>query len=84
MSVISGIVVYVIIWWVVFFAVLPWGVRIPDRTEPGFATSAPERPRLGLKVAVTSGIAALLWVGAYFLISSDLISFRQPPATPGT
>jgi predicted secreted protein len=76
LSIAAAIVVYVILWWIVFFAVLPWGVRVPDETEPGFATSAPERPRLGIKVAVTSLIAAALWVVAWYVISSDLISFR--------
>ena len=49
----SGIVVYVIIWWVVFFTMLPIGVRSPDEAGvevgPGHAPSAPVRPRLGLK-----------------------------------
>ena len=72
----SGVLVYIVIWWLVLFAVLPWGVRIPEQAEPGFATSAPERPRLWLKAGVTTVIAALLWVAAYLIISSDLISFR--------
>ena len=76
MSILAGIVVYLMIWWVVLFAVLPWGVRIPDETEPGFAASAPEKPRLWLKVAVTSLISAVLWVGAAYLITSDWITFR--------
>ena len=76
MSWVSGIVVYTILWWLVFFAVLPWGVRVPDETEPGFATSAPERPRLWLKVGITSLIAAALWIAADQIIRSDLISFR--------
>lgn len=65
-----------IIWWVVFFAVLPWGVRIPENHEPGHATSAPERPLLWRKAAITSLIAALFWLGAYYLIQSDLIPVR--------
>jgi len=72
----TGLVVYVIIWWVVLFAVLPWGVRVPDKTEPGHATSAPERPMLWRKALITTAIAAVLWVGAYVLITSDLITFR--------
>ena len=76
MSWISAIAVYVVIWWVVLFAVLPWGVRVPEKTEPGFATSAPEQPRLWTKAAVTSGIAAVLWLITYLVVSSDLVSFR--------
>ena len=65
-----------IIWWTVFFAVLPWGVRVPESHEPGHATSAPERPLLWRKAAITSVIAAILWLGAYYLIQSDLIPLR--------
>lgn len=72
----EGLVTFVIIWWMVLFTVLPWGVRVPDNPEKGHATSAPTRPRLLLKLAVTSGIAVLLWGIAYWLAASNLISFR--------
>jgi predicted secreted protein len=74
----TGLMVYAIIWWVVLFAVLPWGVHVPDQHEPGHATSAPEKPMLWRKAAVTTAIATVLWVIAYYLITSDLISFREP------
>ncbi len=73
----SGIVVFVIIWWCVFFMTLPFGVRTPDRPEKGHATSAPIKPRLWLKAAVTTLVAVALWAVAYWLIVSDLISFRD-------
>ncbi len=47
----ESLVAFIVIWWLVLFMVLPWGVRIPDKAEPGHATSAPVRPRLWLKVA---------------------------------
>lgn len=72
----EGLVTFVIIWWMVLFTVLPWGVRVPDNPEKGHATSAPTRPRLLLKLAFTSGIAVLLWGIAYWLAASNLISFR--------
>ena len=68
-----------IIWWTVLFAVLPWGIRVPDRHEPGHATSAPERPLLWRKAAITSLISAALWVAVYFLIETDLIPVRVTP-----
>ena len=43
MGLISGTLVYVIIWWLVLFMVLPWGNRPPDVVEDGHASSAPER-----------------------------------------
>lgn len=74
----TGIVAYVIIWWLVLFTVLPWGSRAPDAPEPGHATSAPARPRLLLKFVVTTLIATLLWGGVYLFIESGLVSLRDP------
>ena len=76
MNPVTGIVVYVIIWWTVLFAVLPWGVHVPDKAEPGHAESAPDRPLLLKKAIATTLISAVIWIGFYFLQRSNLISFR--------
>ena len=77
----SGFVVYVILWWLVFFVTLPFGIRSPDdvgeEVEPGHATSAPVKARVWLKAAVTTAVATVLWGIAYWVIASDLISFRN-------
>ncbi len=77
MTVFSGIVVYLILWFLVLFMVLPWGVRVPDDPEKGHASSAPSNPRMGMKVAITTVIAAVLWGIAYYVIDSGLISLRD-------
>lgn len=71
----TGTMVYLILWWLVFFAALPFGVRTPEahEVEEGHATSAPVRPRLWLKAGVTTLIAAVAWVAVYWLITSDLL-----------
>lgn len=74
---VTGISVYVVVWWVVLFAVLPWGVRTPAQPEPGMANSAPERPRILLKFAATTLVAAVVWLVIYAVVQSDLISFRE-------
>ena len=60
-----GIAVFVIIWWIVLFAVLPFGVKsqqeageVVTGSDPG----APVVPRLGLKLLATTLIAGLLWL----------------------
>lgn len=73
-----GIVVFVIIWWLVLFCVLPWGVRQPDTLEPGHAAGAPEHPRMWLRFLVTTLIAAVLWGIFYTVVVSGWISFRGP------
>lgn len=78
MNLFTGFLVFVMIWWVVLFAVLPWGIHVPDEQEPGHATSAPSNPRLLRKALITTAISAVLWAIAYYVITSDLISFRAP------
>ena len=73
MDLLGGIVVYVIVWWLVLFTVLPWGVRPPAEPGKGHATSAPARPRLLLKFAITTVIATGLWFVADYVISSGIL-----------
>lgn len=76
---ISGIATYIVIWWVVLFMVLPWGVRPIDDSDvgKGHAPSAPRRPRILLKAAVTSGVAAAVWLVLYVVIDSGAISISD-------
>lgn len=71
-------VVFVLIWWVVLFAVLPFGTRPVDAApEAGGWRGTPERPMLGRKMVVTTLITAVLWLGAMAIIRSDWLSFRH-------
>ncbi len=67
----SGIVVFVIIWWVALFAVLPWGI-VHDESE---GTGAPKIPNLKKKMLITTGITIVLWIVVYVLIEIEFISF---------
>jgi predicted secreted protein len=75
---VEGIVVYLLVWWVVIFAVLPWGVQPPAKGEGilGQAESAPARPRLWLKAGITTVVAFIVWLAIWFIVRSDWISFR--------
>lgn len=74
---VTGAFVYVVVWWVVLFAVLPWGVRTPERPEPGMASSAPENPRILRKFMITSVVALLVWLVIFGIERSGIISFRD-------
>ena len=73
----TAVLVYIIVWWVVIFAVLPWGVRPRANPEPGHEPSAPERPRLWLKAAVTTVISAAIWLAIYLMVEYDAIDFYR-------
>lgn len=73
MDLFGGIVVYVIVWWLVLFTVLPWGARPPAQPEKGHATSAPARPRLLLKFLITTVVATGFWFVVEYIITSGIL-----------
>ncbi|HOV04667.1 MAG TPA: DUF1467 family protein [Hyphomicrobiales bacterium] len=64
MSLASGLAIYFIIWWLTLFAVLPWRVSTQadvGEVVPGSNPSAPARPHLLVKLAVTTVVAAIIF-----------------------
>lgn len=77
MDIVSGIVVYILLWWWVFFMALPVGNKPPEDLGEGHAASAPERPRLWMKAGATTVIAVVLFAGIYWFIAAEIVSFRD-------
>ncbi len=73
MNIVTGFIVFQIIWWTVFMATLPIGVQVDETPEKGFATSAPVKPDLKKKAILTTKISAVLWVIAFIVIQFKLI-----------
>ncbi len=74
----TGVVTFVIIWWTALFAVLPIGTRPIQQADSSSGwRGAPERPRVLMKVIVTTIVASVLWIGTYALVKSDYVSFRH-------
>lgn len=78
MSLYEGIVTFAVSWWLVLFMVLPWGARPADETVPGTVASAPARPRLLLKFAVTTVLALLVTLAIKAVVESGLVDLRPP------
>ena len=76
MSWLESAVTFAVVWWLVLFMVLPWGVQPDEEPVPGQERGAPARPRLLVKFAVTTVLAGLVTWGIKILIESGLISFR--------
>ena len=53
MSWATGVMVYLVIWWTILFAVLPLGVRRVENPGKGEERGAPERPQLLRKAIIT-------------------------------
>jgi predicted secreted protein len=73
----AGIFVYLILWFLSMFLVLPWGLKFPEAPEVGHANSAPIHPQLLRKALMATVLAAILWVGLDALMLSGWISFRD-------
>ena len=75
----TAFVVFVMLWWTVLFAVLPFGTEpVPDPDDLTGWRGAPARPRMARKLLVTTVISAVLWAISMAVISSDMLSFRAP------
>jgi predicted secreted protein len=66
-----AIAVYFTMWWIMLFAILPFGVRSQHEsgeylqgTDPG----APVAPKLAMKAVVTTIVSAILFAGLYAYI----------------
>ena len=77
MSWATGLMVYLVIWWTVLFAVLPLGVKKVENPGRGQEHGSPERPQLVRKAVITTIVAAVLWIGFFVLHQTDYFSFRE-------
>ena len=66
MSIVYGIAVFYVMWWIVLIAILPWGVRTAQETGdegvPGQAASAPQNPMLLKKALWTTVVTTVLFL----------------------
>ena len=60
MDIITTVFVFVLIWWLVIFTVLPWGNAAHEKPEVGHAASAPANPRILKKLLWTTIISVLI------------------------
>jgi predicted secreted protein len=78
MNWLTGIVVYILVWWVTLFAILPLWVIPAEPGDPGHAAGAPDQPFLRRKLALTSTVALVIWLAIYIVGNEPWLSFRGP------
>jgi predicted secreted protein len=67
MNWIGAFFIYIVVWWVVLFAVLPWGVQREENPELGHDPGAPAVTHLKKKLIATTLITFVLWGFGVFL-----------------
>jgi predicted secreted protein len=60
----------------VLFAILPLWVTTADPDEPGGDVGAPRRHLMPRKLALTSVVAGIIWIGIYILVHEPWLTFR--------
>lgn len=82
MSWISFFAIFLIIWWVVLFATLPFGLRTQDDEKDvtlGTVSSAPRGPHM-LRAVVRTTVVSLLVFGVFYGLTKGLgYSFDDIP-----
>lgn len=76
MPIASIFAIYFVVWWLCLFVVLPFGVRsqaeagpVTDGTEPG----APQKPRLLIKLLVTTVLAGVIVALLFWALSNPVL-----------
>jgi predicted secreted protein len=86
MSIVTALAIYFIVWWLVLFAVLPFGVRSQqERGEvtPGSDPGAPAIPRLARKLVWTTIVAGILFTLGYVAYAYRLVELDDLAAMLG-
>jgi predicted secreted protein len=81
MTLVGGIAIYFVLWWLVLFTVLPWRATSPHElgrdAEAGHAASAPVHPHLLAKFAATTVISAAIFAAGWAAFEAGWISLES-------
>jgi predicted secreted protein len=78
MSVTGLAILYIIIWWIVFFSILPIDVKRekPIKIE-GEDAGSPQNPKILKKFIYCTGITSIIFIIIYLLIKYDYLNLRN-------
>ncbi len=65
MQIFTNFLIFIIIWWILFFIILPININVAQDSELGHSKSAPNKPFLLIKFIVTSILSIII---LFFLI----------------
>ena len=78
MSITGSLIIYVIIWWIIFFSLLPIDVdRKHKQIVEGIDKGSPENPRIIKKLIYTTIITSIIFIGIYMLVKYNYFNLRK-------
>lgn len=75
MTLVQGIVSFILIWWTFLFCVLPFGNAPSEKPIEGETGNIPAAPRILKKFAITTALSVAIWLVLYGLIALNVIDF---------
>ena len=78
MSLTGSLIIYVLIWWIVFFALLPIDVnREKKQNIIGIDPGAPENPKIIKKFVYSTLITSIIFIIIFLLVKYEYLNIRN-------
>jgi len=80
MPITTAVAIFFLIWWVVLFAVLPWGIRSQHEggeIVPGTDPGAPAIPNLWRKLLWTTLVSVAIFACCYVVYVNRLVTLED-------
>ena len=81
MGITGSIIIYVMIWWIIFFSILPVGIQsnkeIFKESIEGADPGAPNNPKMAKKFLITTIITSIIFIMIYYLVNNDFLNLRN-------
>ena len=78
MSITGSLIIFVLIWWIIFFSLLPIDVdRKHKQMVEGADKGSPENPKIIKKIIYTTIITLIIFIGIFMLVKYDYLNLRR-------
>ena len=78
MSITGSLIIFVLIWWIIFFSLLPIDVdRKHKEMVEGVDKGSPENPKIIKKIIYTTVITLIIFIGIFMLVKYDYFNLRK-------
>ena len=78
MSITGSLIIFVLIWWIIFFSLLPIDVdRKHKEMVEGVDKGSPENPKIIKKIIYTTIITSIIFIGIFMLVKYDYLNLRR-------
>ena len=85
MNLVFALAIYFVCWWIILFAILPFGVTTQQEAgevSPGTVESAPVAPKLIPKLIATTIVSAIIFAIIYWLLEGGVVTLDDIPFLP--